>query len=137
MPIELGFHIQNCKRFLEYFGFYLFDYSLYEKNSNRIFFICLFPKLQRQKINFVFKSSGVKPQHVSFRNDPFLGKVLISLFIDLIFFYTLKKNLVEKLGKIMEMERKTYTPVGTWFIFQKTKFNVLAYIQHDFICQHE
>ena len=61
--------------------------------------------------------------------------MLISFFRYNIFLYT-EKNLIEKLGKIMEMERKTYTSVGPRFIFQKTKFNVLAYVQHDFIRQH-
>ena len=33
------------------------------------------------------------------------------------------------------MELKTYTPVGPKFVFEKIKFKVLHYIQHDFICQ--
>ena len=33
------------------------------------------------------------------------------------------------------MELKTYTPVSPKFIFEKIKFKVLHYIQHDFICQ--
>ena len=32
-------------------------------------------------------------------------------------------------------ERKTYTPVGPKFVFEKIKFKVLHYIQHDFIRQ--
>ena len=71
-----------------------------------------------------------------FWNDPFLRKMLIS-FLDVIFSILSIQNLVEKLGKIMEIERKIYTPVGAGFIFQKTKFNVLHYIQHDFIRQHQ
>ena len=41
----------------------------------------------------------------------------------------------EKLCKVLEMELKTYTPVGPKFVFQKIKFKVLHYIQHDFIRQ--
>ena len=33
------------------------------------------------------------------------------------------------------MELKTYTPVGPKFIFEKFKFKVFHYIQHDFIDQ--
>ena len=35
----------------------------------------------------------------------------------------------------MEMELKTYTPVGLKFISEKIKFKDLHYIQHDFIRQ--
>ena len=42
---------------------------------------------------------------------------------------------MEKLCKLLEMELKTYTPVSPKFIFEKIKFKVLHYIQHDFICQ--
>ena len=34
------------------------------------------------------------------------------------------------------MELKTYTPTGLKFVFEKIKFKVLHYIQHDFIRQH-
>ena len=33
------------------------------------------------------------------------------------------------------MELKTSTSVGSKFIFEKIKFEVLHFIQHDFICQ--
>ena len=35
----------------------------------------------------------------------------------------------------MEMELNTYTPVSLKSIFEKFKFKVLHYIQHDFISQ--
>ena len=35
----------------------------------------------------------------------------------------------------MEMELNTYTPVSLKSIFEKFKFKVLHYIQHDFIRQ--
>ena len=34
--------------------------------------------------------------------------------------------------KVLEMKLKTYTPVGPKFAFEKIKFTVLHYIQHDF-----
>ena len=37
--------------------------------------------------------------------------------------------------KVLEMELKTYTAVSPKFVFQKIKFKVLHYIQHDFIHQ--
>ena len=43
---------------------------------------------------------------------------------------------MEKLRKDLEMELNTYTPVGPKFVFEKIKFKVWDYIQHDFICQH-
>ena len=33
------------------------------------------------------------------------------------------------------MKLKTYTTVSPKFVFEKIKFKVLHYIQHDFICQ--
>ena len=33
------------------------------------------------------------------------------------------------------MELKTYTPVSRKFVFEKIRFKVLHYIQHDFIRQ--
>ena len=47
----------------------------------------------------------------------------------------IEKNSVEKLRKVLEMESKTYTPVGLKFAFGKIKFKVLHYVQHDFILQ--
>ena len=42
---------------------------------------------------------------------------------------------MEKLCKILEMELKMYTLVSPRIFFKKTKFKVLHYVQHDFICQ--
>ena len=42
---------------------------------------------------------------------------------------------MEKLCNVLEMELKAYTPAGLKFVFEKMKFNVLHYIQHDFIRQ--
>ena len=64
-------------------------------------FICLFTKLQRQKY---YKSISNIPLYIG-------------------------KNPVEKLCEVLEMELKTYTPVGLKFAFEKIKFKVLHYIQ--------
>ena len=58
-------------------------------------------------------------------------------FLALIFLYTLEKNPVENLSKVLEMELKTYSPVGLKFIFEKIKFKVLHCVQHDFIRQRQ
>ena len=42
---------------------------------------------------------------------------------------------MEKLCKVLEMELKTYTPVGLKFVLEKIKFKVLHYIQHNIIRQ--
>ena len=42
---------------------------------------------------------------------------------------------MEKLCKVLEMEPKTYNPIDQKFVFEKIKFKVLHYIQHDFIRQ--
>ena len=57
--------------------------------------------------------------------------MLVSFFSSTIPLY-IEKNPVEKLCKVLEMELKTYTPVGPKF-----KFNVLHYIQHDFTRQRQ
>ena len=75
---------------------------------------------------FVFRNSAVKQQHV-FENEPFLRKMLVSLFSSNISLY-IGKNPVEKLCKVLEMELKTYTPGGLKFVFEKIKFKVLLYI---------
>ena len=46
-----------------------------------------------------------------------------------------EKNALEKLCRLLEIELKMYTPVSPIFVFEKIKFEVLHYIQHDFICQ--
>ena len=61
--------------------------------------------------------------------------MLVSFFSSNISLY-IGKNPVGKLSKVLEMELETYTPVGLNFGFEKIKFKVLYYIQHDFIRQH-
>ena len=90
--------------------------------------------LQQQKYIFVFTNSVVKTQHAIFPNKSFLGKVLVSLFSFNITLY-IEKNPEEKLCKVLEIELKTYTPLSPKFVFEKIKFEVLHYIQYDFINQ--
>ena len=71
---------------------------------------------------------------MSFANEPFLLKMLVSFFSSNIPLYN-EKNPMEKLCKVLEMELKMYTLVGPKFDFEKIKFKFLRYIQHDFICQ--
>ena len=40
-----------------------------------------------------------------------------------------------KFCKVLEMKRKTHTPVDLKFIFEKIRLKALHYIQHDLICQ--
>ena len=61
--------------------------------------------------------------------------MLVSFFSSNISLY-IGKNAVEKLCKILEMELKTYTPVGLKLVFEKIKSKFFHYIQHDFIRQH-
>ena len=62
--------------------------------------------------------------------------MLVSFFSSNIPLY-IEKNPVEKLCKVLEMELKTYAPVGPKFVFEKIKFKILHYIQHDFIRQRQ
>ena len=57
--------------------------------------------------------------------------MLVSFFSSNIFLY-IGKSPVGKLCKVLEMELKTYTPVGLKFLFEKI---ILHYIKHDFIRQ--
>ena len=60
--------------------------------------------------------------------------MLVSFFSSNIPLY-IGKNPVEKLCKVLEMELKTYTPVGLKFAFEKIKLKVLHDIQYDLIRQ--
>ena len=60
--------------------------------------------------------------------------MLVSFFSSNIPLY-IEKNPVDKLCKVLEIKYKTCTPVSSKFVFEKLKFKVLHYVQHDFICQ--
>ena len=61
--------------------------------------------------------------------------MLVSFFRSNIPLY-IEKNPVEKKCKVLEMKLKRYTTVSLKFGFEKIKFKVLHYVQHDFIRQH-
>ena len=96
-------------------------------------FIC---EVTTAKVIFRFYKQCSQPQHVLFAKEPFLRKMLLSLFSSNIPLY-IEKNPVGKSCKIQETELKTYTPVGSKFVFEKIKFKVLHYIQHDFFRQRQ
>ena len=90
--------------------------------------------IYEDKTRTVFRNSAAKPQHVLFENEPFYRKMLVSYFSSNIPLY-IGKNPVEKLYKLLEIEIKTYTPVGLKFVFEKIELKVLHFVQHDFIRQ--
>ena len=54
VPVDLSFHFQNCKHFLEYFGFYLLTAIYTEKAILRIFVYLFISKITTAKVNFYF-----------------------------------------------------------------------------------
>ena len=107
---------------------------LYISSESHFFhFFFLFAYLQSY-IHKSFTNCPVKPQHVLYANQPFFRKMIVSFFSSNIPLYV-EKNPVEKPCKVLEMELKTYTPFSLKFVFEKIKFKVLHYIQHDFISQ--
>ena len=106
---------------------------LYISSESHFFHFFLFAYLQSY-IHKSFTNCPVKPQHVLYANQPFFRKMIVSFFSSNIPLYV-EKNPVEKPCKVLEMELKTYTPFSLKFVFEKIKFKVLHYIQHDFISQ--
>ena len=104
------------------------------KNDTRNFCLFIYFQGYNDKNKISFSQTAVKTQHDLFANEPSLGKILVSFFRSNIPQY-IEKNPVEKLCKVLEMELKTYTPLGSKFVFEKIKFKVLHYIHHDFIRQ--
>ena len=94
---------------------------------------CLFVYLgsYNDKNEFLFLETM---EFVLFANDSCLRKMLVWFFSSNILLYN-GKYPVEKLCKVLEMELKTYTSVGLKFVFEKIKFKVLHFIQHNFIRQ--
>ena len=110
--------------------------TVYTKNCTRDF--CLFVYLQsyNNKSKFsVLQTVQSNRNTFYLRTSRFLRKNLAWFFSSQIFLY-IEKNPVEKLCKVMKMDLKTYTRVGPKFIFEKIRFKVEYYIQHDFIRQH-
>ena len=110
-------------------------YSLYRKAILGIFVYLFICEVTTTKVDFPFYNQHNKPQYVLFANESFLRKMLVSFLGSNILLY-IEKGPVEKLCKVLEMELKTYTPASPKFNFDKIKFKVLHYIQHNFIRQH-
>ena len=100
-----------------------------QKNDTRNFCFVVYLQSYNDKSEFSF----LETVH-SNRNTSYLLKMLVSFFSFNIPLY-IGKNPVEQLCKVLEMELKTYTPVGLKFVFEKIRFKVLHYIQHGFIRQ--
>ena len=131
---RLEFHFQNCRYFLTYFGLYILT-TINTKNDTRNFslFVCLRSYNNKSKFPFL---ETVPPNRITscLRMSHFLRKMMVSFFSSNIPLY-IGKNPLEKLCKVLEMKLKTYIPVSIKFIFEKLKFKVLHYIQHDSIRQ--
>ena len=108
--------------------------TVYTRKTILGIFVYLFiSRVTTIKVNFVFTNSAVNVQHILFATKPFLHKTLVYFLSSNIPFYIEKKT-VKRLCKVLEMELKTYTPVNSNFVFEKIKFNVSHYIQHNFTC---
>ena len=132
MPINLGFHFQNRKHFLEYFWFYLLTIVDTNKRYLDFLFYLFICQVTAGKVNFRFHKQcsqatarSVCERAISAQNTSIFFSGNIPLYSE--------NNLVVKLCKILEMELKTYTPVCPKFVSVKIKFIVLHCIQHDFI----
>ena len=97
--------LSNYKHFSEIFWALHIDYSQYEKTILGIFVYLFIYEVTATKVNFVFRNSAVKPQHVLFENDPFLRKMLVSFFSSDILLY-IGKNPVEKLLRFWKWNLK-------------------------------
>ena len=97
--IDLGFHFQSWKLFLDYFRFQLLTTAYKEIRYQKLFCL-LIPIVKTTKLNLVFTNSAVKMQHVLFGSEPFLCKTLVLFFfisnIPLYIERTLWKNYVRK-----------------------------------------
>ena len=133
VPIYLRFNFQ----FFEYFALYPLT-AVYTKKDTRNF--CLFVYLRNfnHKSLFLFLETVQSSRNTSYqRTSHICGKCQYHFqFYALIFIYILEKFCGKKCN-VLEIELKTYTPVGPEFAFEKIKFKVLCYIQHDFLRQNQ
>ena len=98
--IDLGFHFQNCKHFLEYFGFYLLT-TVYKKNDTRNFCLFFYFQSYNDKSKFSFLQTVYSRRNTSYlRTRHFYVKCQYR-FLALIFLYTLKKKKKNSRGKTM------------------------------------
>ena len=110
------------------------EYSLCKKTILGIFVYLFISKVTTKKVNFRFYKQCSQGAIRLLCEQAILSKMLLSFFSSNIPLY-IEKTPVEKFCKVLEMELKTYNPVSPKFVFEKIKFKVLHYIQHDFIRQ--
>ena len=105
------------------------------KNETRNFCLFVYFQSYNDKSIFLLLQTMQPRRNTSYlRKSHFLRKMLVSLFSSNNPLY-IEKNPVENLCKVLEMELKTYTPVGPKFVLEKIKFKVLRYFQDDLICK--
>ena len=93
------FPFPKLDTFSEIFWVLPIDYMILE------FFIYLFICNDKSKFQILLTLHAVKPKHVSFANEPFFRKMLVSIFSSNIPLY-IEKNTTEELCKVLEMELK-------------------------------
>ena len=94
MPIDRGSHFQNCKHFMEHFGFYLLtiDCSLYEKTILGFFvhlFIC-----EVTTTNVHFRFDKQRSQAVTRHFCTKCSLVLVSFLAPILLFLSKKKRFI-------------------------------------------
>ena len=116
-----GFHFQNCKHFLEYFGFWLLNIVYTKKTILGILVNLFISKNKTTKVNFRFYEQCSQDAIRLICEQPFLRKILVSFYRSNIPVY-IEKNPVEKSCNVLEMEKGTlmliwkspYTFVFIW-----------------------
>ena len=101
-----------------------------QKNDTRNFCLFVYLRSYNDKSKFSFLETVQ-----SSRNTLIWERAIFAQNVSINIPLHIGKNPVEKLCKVLEMELKTCNPVGLKFVFDKIKFKVLHYIQHDFIRQ--
>ena len=104
------------------------------KNHTRNFCFLFISKVTTTKINFRFYKQCSQGAAGLICEGVILRKLLVSFFSSNIPLCN-KKNPVENLCKVLEMQLKTYTTACPKLVFEKIKFKVLQDVQHDLICQ--
>ena len=89
--------------------------------SSEIFWVLHYLGSTKSKFSFL---QAIQSSRKTSYFRKFSCKMLISFLRSNILLH-IEKNPVEKLCKVLEMELKTYIPVGLQFVFEKIKFKVL------------
>ena len=119
-----GVSFPKLRRFSGIFWVLPIDYSLYQKMILGIFLYLFFCKFITTKVNFLFYKQYIPAVTRLIFEVSFWRKILASFFGPIIPLH-IEKSTVEILCKVLEMELKTYTPVGPKSVFEKIKFKVL------------